>query len=102
MQTSKPDDRASDRTIYEWMERAADNSRRQGKRDSELLWRDGLAALKAKDADIAALREALVLADGAMNHMGDVLNAIDAVSDEDVAATTPAFEAVAAALSRTA
>lgn len=46
------------------------------------------------------LREALKLAYGAMNYMGDILNGMDAVEPEDVDATSPAFEAVRAALAQ--
>jgi hypothetical protein len=47
---------------------------------------------------LARALDALRLASVAMNHMGDALNAMEAVSDEDIAATTPAFEAVARVL----
>lgn len=50
-------------------------------------------------AEIERLREVLKLAYGAMNYLGDVLNGMDAVEPEDEAATTPAFDAVRAALS---
>ena len=49
--------------------------------------------------EIERLREVLKLAYGAMNYLGDVLNGMDAVEPEDEAATTPAFDAVRAALS---
>lgn len=48
-------------------------------------------------ADLVA---ALKLANAAMNHMGDALNDIDAVTDEDVERHGPAFSAVRAALAK--
>lgn len=42
--------------------------------------------------------EALKLAQSAMEHMGNVLNGMDAVTAEDVALATPAFEAVDSAI----
>lgn len=45
---------------------------------------------------LAALKRALA----AMDHMGDVLNAMDAVEDEDVAATTATFAQVRAAIAK--
>lgn len=56
------------------------------------------AALATKDAEIARLREALSLANEAMNHLGDILNAHDIAEPESVAKVTPAFYAVRAAL----
>jgi hypothetical protein len=47
---------------------------------------------------IEAMEAALRQAQSAMNYMGDILNGMDAVLPEDVAATTEAFEAVSAAL----
>lgn len=49
-------------------------------------------------AEVRRLRDALVLAEEAMNHMGDTLNEMDVVeaSDEDI--VTPAFKAVRIAL----
>lgn len=51
--------------------------------------------------EIFRLREALRLAEAAMNYMGDVLNNMDAVEPEDLAITKPAFEAARAALNHT-
>lgn len=48
----------------------------------------------------AELLRALELADKAMNHMGDILNGMDAVTEEDIELATPAFEAVAAAIAK--
>lgn len=48
--------------------------------------------------DNARLRGALELASQAMEHMGEVLNGMDAVTEEDEAITAPAYEAVRAAL----
>ena len=47
---------------------------------------------------VEGLERAGRLAYAAMNHMGDVLNAMDACSPEDEAMTTPAFEAIREAL----
>jgi hypothetical protein len=41
---------------------------------------------------------ALVAAETLLNHMGDVLNGMDAVTDEDEAMATPIFAAVRAAI----
>ena len=49
-------------------------------------------------AEAARLRVVLAMAYAAMNYMGDKLNEGDSVEDEDMAATTEAFEAVATAL----
>lgn len=49
-------------------------------------------------AENEKLREALTLALGSMNYLGDILNGMDAVTKEDVAKVTPAFEAARAAL----
>lgn len=46
------------------------------------------------------LRQALELAYGAMNYMGDILNNMDAVEEKDIAATGQAFEAVRVALAQ--
>ena len=56
------------------------------------------AAITALLADNDKLRNALQLSLSAMEHMGDVLNGMDAVEEEDEVATTPAFEAARAAL----
>lgn len=53
------------------------------------------AALRSQNE---RLREALRLADAAMNHMVDALNAMDACLPEDEDAVAAAFEAVSAAL----
>jgi hypothetical protein len=45
-------------------------------------------------------RETLELIDEAMNHMGDALNEIDAVEEEDEEKYTPAFRAIAELLGR--
>ncbi|MCR4144897.1 hypothetical protein [Alcaligenes faecalis] len=58
-----------------------------------------LAERDAQAAEIERLRAALILAEGAMNYMGDILNGMDAVEPEDEQATEPAFLAVRAALS---
>lgn len=50
--------------------------------------------------EVETMRKALELALDAMNYMGDVLNNMDAATPEDIDATTPAFDAVRAALSR--
>lgn len=55
--------------------------------------------IDAQAAEIKRLRAALILAEGAMNYMGDILNGMDAVEPEDEQATEPAFLAVHAALS---
>lgn len=57
-----------------------------------------LDQIDSQAAEIERLREVLKLAYGAMNYLGDVLNGMDAVEPEDEAATTPAFDAVRAAL----
>lgn len=82
-----------------------------------IKWRDGLtrsdfkdgqplfAAPVAASADaapagaVAVPRTTLELINAAMNHMGDVLNGMDAVEPEDEDATGPAFEAIRALLS---
>lgn len=55
-----------------------------------------LPAIAAAPDMLAALRLAL----DAMNHIGDVLNGMDATMPEDEARTTPAFDAVRAAIAR--
>lgn len=50
-------------------------------------------------AEVERLLGVIALANGAMNYMGDILNGHDMVLPEDQAVTTPAFEAVQAALS---
>jgi hypothetical protein len=45
-----------------------------------------------------SLYEALTQAEQLLNHMGDILNNMDAVSAEDVQMATPIFETVRAAL----
>jgi hypothetical protein len=70
--------------------------------------------LNAAEAEIARLRraladeviraaapellEALKKAETLLNHMGDILNGLDAVTAEDVAMAAPIFEAVRAAI----
>jgi hypothetical protein len=54
--------------------------------------------LTAKESALASAREALKAADAAMNHMGDVLNGMDAVEPEDEEKTGPAFALVRIAL----
>lgn len=50
--------------------------------------------------ELDAALEAVRLASVAMEHMGDVLNGMDAVDDEGIAITTPGFEAVDAILAK--
>jgi hypothetical protein len=52
----------------------------------------------AAESALASAREALKAADAAMNHMGDVLNEMDAVEPEDEEKTGPAFALVRIAL----
>lgn len=56
--------------------------------------------LAAKQEEVDKMREALELAEIAMNHMGDALNNMDAVEPEDLAITEPAFKAVHAILNQ--
>lgn len=58
-----------------------------------------LGIIKSQAAEIERLRDALILAEGAMNYMGDILNGMDAVEPEDEQATEPAFLAIRAAIS---
>jgi hypothetical protein len=46
------------------------------------------------------LLEALKKAETLLNHMGDILNGLDAVTAEDVAMAAPIFEAVRAAIAK--
>ncbi|WP_140919057.1 hypothetical protein [Limnobaculum xujianqingii] len=48
----------------------------------------------------AELLEALQLSLSAMEHMGNILNDLDAVDAEDVAITTPAFDAARVAIAK--
>lgn len=57
--------------------------------------RDRIAEL---EKHVRRLTKALVLADRAMNHMGDIMNDMDIVQDEDIKITAPAFAAVKAAI----
>ncbi len=59
-----------------------------------------LSAISSHEAEVGRLREALKLAEVAMNHMGDALNNMDAVEVEDLVITEPAFKAVRAALTQ--
>jgi hypothetical protein len=63
-----------------------------------LCWPVGANArlMAAAPALLSALKSAL----GAMNYMGDQLNAIDLVEPEDEEVVTPAFDAVRAALAK--
>ena len=60
-------------------------------------WLSARNALEAAD-EIERLRAALKAAEIAMNHMGDILNGMDAVTEDDEF-IFPAFEQVRAALS---
>lgn len=70
-------------------------------RDKRDFWsketREAEAELIKSRAQAAALRAALEAASAAMAHMGDTINAMDAVTEEDEK-HFPAFEAVRAAL----
>lgn len=76
-------------------ERDALQSKAVEHQDGRLRALEQLAVARARNE---RLREALRLADAAMNHMGDALNAMDACLPEDEAAVAAAFEAVSAAL----
>lgn len=66
--------------------------------DVELRERDAAvaAAVDPLKERVADLERVVLLANDAMNEMGDHLNALDVCEREDIEKVTPAFEAVAA------
>ena len=42
--------------VRDWFIKAADGAKRQGRKDSALLWKDGLAQLDAMHTEIAVLK----------------------------------------------
>lgn len=64
---------ANETTVYEWFNKAADEAAKQGRHESAQLWRDGLAVLNSKRAQIKRQREAFLdfLADAAFEYEGE-------------------------------